>query len=457
VRRSSGGYLFCLFMTVCLCVLFSCTDIYSAGVELQVSPLRAPLDTPVTITVSGLQPAQTATLRARMADEDGNPWSSLATFNADKNGMINPSRQAPYAGTYGIVSPMGLIWSLTAERAGTLIYGKNTLEPMSIDLSLEVEGKTIAVRNLQRLSIPDTVIMEHVKKDGLVGIFFRPNSGGPHPGVILFNGSGGGLWVDQAANLAAHGYATFALGVFGADGLPDRLNDIPLEYFEKGIGWMNGNPAVEKGRLAVMGRSRGGELAVLLGSRFPDIKAVVAYAPSSVMTQGIPWDVDAPPPATWTWRGEALPCVAFKLSDADMSGIVSAAAHHRSVATDVFYAAGMEDAEAAAKAAIAVEKTGGAILLISGDEDRVWPSTQFCRMMVDRLKNHNFPHPYRHLRYQGAGHDIALPYEPTTIDVSLDRASGMLLAHGGSAEDNAFAREDSWQKVLMFLKENLRQ
>jgi dienelactone hydrolase len=68
--------------------------------------------------------------------------------------------------------------------------------------------------------------------------------------------------------------------------LPDDLIDIPLEYFEIGIGWMGRQPKVQGDRLGVIGGSRGGELVLLLGSTFKQIKAVVAFVPSGVVWRG---------------------------------------------------------------------------------------------------------------------------------------------------------------------------
>jgi dienelactone hydrolase len=103
-------------------------------------------------------------------------------------------------------------------------------------------------------------------------------------------GSEGGFrWAGTVAPLlACHGYAALALAYFdyqGMEGLPTSLMEIPLEYFERAIAWMGKQPQVNRDKLAVVGISKGGELALLLGSTFPEIKSVVAYVPSGVVWQ----------------------------------------------------------------------------------------------------------------------------------------------------------------------------
>ena len=49
----------------------------------------------------------------------------------------------------------------------------------------------------------------------------------------------------------------FALAYFNQEGLPDKLSNIPLEYFEKAIGYLQSLDEVEKDRIGVLGASRG--------------------------------------------------------------------------------------------------------------------------------------------------------------------------------------------------------
>ena len=124
-----------------------------------------------------------------------------------------------------------------------------------------------------------------------------PDGGEP---LILMAGTGGHLEA-YAHNIPAfaqrprviaydypgHGYTTFALAYFGVEGLPRELVKIPLEYFKKGFDWLRTQDTVDGRRLGVVGGSKGGELALLLGATFPEIKVVVARAPSGTPRAGV--------------------------------------------------------------------------------------------------------------------------------------------------------------------------
>jgi dienelactone hydrolase len=113
--------------------------------------------------------------------------------------------------------------------------------------------------------------------------------------------------VRKAAWLASRGYAALALAYFRYDGLPPRLEGIPLEYFGSALAWMTQRPEISSDHIAVVGTSRGGEPALQLGSMFPEIKAVVAYVPSNVRLPACCGNTRAPMPGL----GRDNPCRLF--------------------------------------------------------------------------------------------------------------------------------------------------
>jgi dienelactone hydrolase len=236
--------------------------------------------------------------------------------------------------------------------------------------------------------------------------------------------------------------------------LPPNLVNIPLEYFEKAIQWLQSNPAVKRDKLGAVGWSRGGELALLLGATFQAIKAVVGYVASGVMTVGGvrgPVDLLEMQPA-WSFRGRPLPFLPCKKPvGVEIPGRGSA---NGPLSLSPFYLKGLEDREAVERATIAVEQIMGPVLLISGKDDRLWPSPALSEIAISRLAQHNHPYAYEHLSYDAAGHNIGLPYRPATVIEYRHPYSG-LLDFGGTPRDNAFAASDSWPRVLRFLQEAL--
>src|SRR6266545_1797198 len=147
----------------------------------------------------------------------------------------------------------------------------------------------------------------------------RPDGGRLVPGLLLLGGAEGGMHEDDAALLAAHGYAALALAYYGLPGLPATLQNIALEYFEAALTFLQRHPHVRGDRFAVMGASKGGEAALLVAATFPQVGAAVSVVGSGVITQGASQDVLTgsfldilnTPAANWTYRGNPLPFLPF--------------------------------------------------------------------------------------------------------------------------------------------------
>jgi dienelactone hydrolase len=299
--------------------------------------------------------------------------------------------------------------------------------------------------------VADGVERIPVREQGLVGTLFVPPGAGPYPVVITLSGSGGGLSEGGAALYASHGYAGFALAYFNYEHLPDDLIAIPLEYFETAIDWVQRQPRLDGDRIAVSGASRGGELALLLGATFAAVKAVIAYVPSGVVHGGIGRSGVRGASPAWTFRGEAIPYLQPRFEK--LSPEVSPPPTGEPIPLTPRFLRFLEDAQAAERAEIPVERINGPVLLISGKDDAMWPSERLAEIARKRLAGHDFPHPYRHLAYDGAGHMIGMPYMPTTVLASRHPLTGELFAYGGTPKAYAAARRDSWLEILKLLDE----
>ncbi|MEU6410844.1 acyl-CoA thioester hydrolase/BAAT C-terminal domain-containing protein [Microbispora sp. NPDC046933] len=295
-----------------------------------------------------------------------------------------------------------------------------------------------------------------VREKGLVGVLFSPPSEGPHPTVIVLGGSEGGVPERAAAALAGEGFAAMATAYFGVDPLPRHLVEIPLEYFAGVIEWLRGREEVDRRRLGVLGRSRGGELALLLASTYPDaIGAVAAYVASGVVWQATPADPAAMPSAprsSWTLGGRPVPFVPAARPTAAEGAVFLSFLRGEPVAFRPFFERAMGQREAVAAAAIAVEKINGPVLLLSGGADRLWPSGDFAEAVMRRLADYGHPFPYRHLHYAEAGHLIGVP---GTMYGPGGHRFGPILMGGGREPDEAASR-DAWPTVVSFLRTALR-
>jgi dienelactone hydrolase len=327
---------------------------------------------------------------------------------------------------------MGLFWSVERHRGRAepaVADGEDDDDeagtPESWTLTAEVNNQAVAQATIRRRSVAEQVRVTPLRTNGLVGTFYEPAGGGPHPAMIVLGGSEGGIprSVGHAGGLASRGYAALALAYFGAEGLPHMLSDIPLEYFGSAMTWLAAQPSVDANRIGVVGASRGAELALLLGTVYPRLRVVVAYMPSNVVVRG------CCDPRTWfyAWTVGGRPIAAMPPP-------------------------GRRDPIEAQHAEIQVERINGPVLLVSGKDDGVWPSSESAAKIVERLNHHHFPFPYESLVYDHTGHSITRPYTPTTsLNGRRNPTSGRIVNRGGTPSGTAKAREDSWQKMLAFV------
>src|SRR5438067_1369515 len=131
------------------------------------------------------------------------------------------------------------------------------------------------------------------------------------PGVIALGGSEGGCPIHLAQLLADEGFACLALSYFHRAGLPRNLVEVPLEYLQAAIGWLQDRDEVSGDRVGLIGASKGAELALLSATRFPAVGAVVAYAPSSVVFAGISFGGDGRRRSSWSDHGQPVPFVPY--------------------------------------------------------------------------------------------------------------------------------------------------
>lgn len=272
-----------------------------------------------------------------------------------------------------------------------------------------------------------------VHDQGLIATWYPPASGKRGPTILALGGSEGGEIGGQriAQALVARGYGVLALAYFKAPGLPQIMENIPLEYFDTALAWLGHQPLADPKRLGIYGISIGAETALLLAARHAEIKAVVAAVPSSVVWQGYdPADYRSVE-STYSLGGQPVPFLRYDTSAAFTSVLD-------------LYQRTLKTADQHPEAAIPVEKIGGSILLLSAADDKLWPSSEMAERVMQRLDARHFAHPHRHVDYADAGHGALSP--PGV----LEGGSGAYDNYGGTPAGNAAARAAMWPEVLHF-------
>lgn len=263
--------------------------------------------------------------------------------------------------------------------------------------------------NAQNDAIPDSA-------------YFPPQGEHKNVAILFLGGSEGGLpTYYDTEYFTSQGYPCFLLGYFETRNTPEKLELIPLEYIENALKTFMSKPEVQNKKIVVWGASKGGELALLLASRYKEIQGVIAKVPSSVVFQGTgPNSV-----SSWSDNGQALPFVPYV--DYDWSTVKN------SEYVDMFRQS-LQQTEFVENAIIPVEKINGPILILSGQSDRMWPSSQMGENIIERLNQSEFPFWHKHYAYEDAGHTFSENYPL-----------------GGTEAGNESARIDSDKRIKDFL------
>jgi len=199
-------------------------------------------------------------------------------------------------------------------------------------------------------------------------------------------------------------------------------------------------PGVDAERFGLFGGSKGAEFALIAASRYPWIDAVAAFAPSDLVWEG--WGIETIEAegtrSSFSVDGKPLPFMPYRRFTEGLLNPAKAdlRAIHENGRAD------HPERETAAR--IPVERYRGRLILIAGDQDRLWNSGRMARNMVAARTKAGLKTDA--LIYPEAGHDLgggsATPREDPR--------------GGGTPAANAAARADAWPKVMALLKDSLK-
>jgi dienelactone hydrolase len=232
---------------------------------------------------------------------------------------------------------------------------------------------------------------------GKVELRLYMGSGENQPLIVGLGGAEGGnawdsdRWKETRDRFLDQGYAFLALGYFGAPGTPEQLDRISINGVHDAILEVSRNPKIDPNKIALIGGSKGAELALLLASHYPDLTCVVGIVPSHATFPALTFLAST---SSWMQGEKEVPFVPMTWAAAP-----SAVKQDLRKAFEIM----MEDQEAVKKAIIQVEKINGPILLLSATKDEMWPSSEMSDLVMERLKSNNFRHVYEHIKVEG-GH-----------------------------------------------------
>ena len=382
---------------------------------MQLRPGRAGalVDSPDGALLTGAPPGGRVTIEASL-ELGGLAWTCSGKYAADRDGEVDTAEDASADGTYRGTDPFGLFWS--AEVSG--FYDWDVLHPMRVTLRATCDEQTADTSYVRAVLGPG--VTEHVVAEAAVaGRLFRPAEGTGRAVVILGGSVPGPGGPVVGALLAGHGVPTLSLAYWGHPGTPDALRDVDVEVVTRACDWVRVQAGVDDVPPCVVGLSRGGELALLAASLAPERVGPVA----SFVGSGVPWGAWGPGTdvleTAWRHGGEPVPQMVEDEDDPN---------------------ACIDDEDMVAAAEIPIERATGPVLLLSGEDDAMWPSARLSRIAEDRAVREGAADRVTHVAYPDAGHFCTTPpgFPLTSPDV---------VRNGGSRTGNQAARLDSWRRL----------
>lgn len=293
----------------------------------------------------------------------------------------------------------------------------------------------------------DGIRPKPIKVHGFVGYFYEKEDAQNQKAIVLV---GGGQWgAYWGSELAKRGYVALSLPYTREEGLPTLPEEIPLEYFENALKWLQGQPEVNSEKIILMGASRNAELALIISANIPElVDGVIAYAPSSVSwaNRVLPYNSDDLKPS-WTYRGSEIAYISMEKIIPNNSDTIN---------TLEYWKHGLEKEDDVKGASIKAEQINGPILLLSGKDDQVWPSAYMADMLEQRTIDHGFTHKLENIQYEDAGHLISSnpesQDEARTGSMTIQNEQ-YIFKYGGTSLGDFKAKQDAKMRVLKFMEE----
>ncbi|MED0988349.1 acyl-CoA thioester hydrolase/BAAT C-terminal domain-containing protein [Bacillus nitratireducens] len=397
------------------------------------------LGEPFFIEFSGLESGQNIRIDAKTKDSANRVWGYQETLRADINGKLNIATNIPCEGAYQGIDAYELIYEMElVEPSFPPYFLQDGMKKLTISLCITLEDQVLEEMDLT-FDLYQAEVTQIEIQENFSGKFFLPKKlKGPLPAVLVLGGSLGGFnWSEQVANyLASHGYAALAVAYFdwnGAHLLPNQLANVPLEPCLDAMKWLASHSTVDSNKLAIIGYSKGAELALLLASKLEknDFQALVTLSPSSHIFAGFSME-EALNTSSWSYQGAPVPYLPYPKTNHPLYETNLYDLHSEAIK--------QSSKEIWEQARISVEKIESPMLIVTGVQDSTWPSVE----MVDTIEVQTSSKLIKKVILEEAGHDFTLPYLPiVTNNDNLQK------------EKIELARRKTWDNVREFLKQTL--
>ena len=125
----------------------------------------------------------------------------------------------------------------------------------------------------------------NMKEHGFVGHLAEPDGGSDRAVIVIMGGEQSILpGIKFAERFADYGITGLAVSLFGAEGLPDAPNQIPLDMFIPAVEYLRGKKGAEY--ISVYGQSMGSIFAVLVAQYIGGMDNLIMVSPTHVPFEG---------------------------------------------------------------------------------------------------------------------------------------------------------------------------
>lgn len=239
-----------------------------------------------------------------------------------------------------------------------------------------------------------------IEPDGFCGTLFVAVRAFNKNKVILFADSAEGGYTSakvMAELFSKNGINSLALGYFNVAGAPENFADIPIEYVEKAAAKMK---RIGFTKVGIWGFAEGAVYALTAASFVQDITCVIALSPLHHIICG------KTNPSKLI-RKKLLACSGFSYAGASLPFLRMPKINKFKLAMQMLCAKKISTVwiyrnaigSATSDSIIPVENIKGSVLVISSDEDSVWPAKFSAEQIINRLGENHFRFKKEHRAY----------------------------------------------------------
>jgi len=240
---------------------------------------------------------------------------------------------------------------------------------------------------------------------GFCGHLAEPDSGTDRAVIVIMGGEQSLLpGVMIAERFADYGIAGLAVSLFGAPGLKESPDRVPLDMMVPAVNYLREKKHIS--HLSVYGQSMGSIFACLAAQYIGGMENLILVSPTHVPFEGTESDRKTMSGhSVVTWKGKELPFVRADFSRVKAMKYDS----HPAVTYPVMgmwkaYYDAYRDEAAVKKAVLKAEETDCRILMICGQKDEAWPSEHSVNEMLRRLRQKNYRKEVRTVRFPHGSH-----------------------------------------------------